>query len=92
MDKYVDFSEVDQSANKEGMMKQWKPADGFETLVAQLTKGLIFAQYVGAPISDINVVDMGISNILKTGLFTDEYKNSHANNDKVKVSQPMMHK
>ena len=37
-------------------------------------KGLIFAQYAGAPISDINDVDMGINNILDTGLFANEYK------------------
>ena len=74
LDKYADLSENDRSANKEEMIQQWNPADGFEKLVAQLTKGLIFAQYAGAPISDIDVVDMGITNILDTGLFKDEYK------------------
>ena len=53
-------------------MKQWNQVDGFETLVVQLTKGLIFVQYTGALISDINVVDMGISNILKAGMFADK--------------------
>ena len=48
--------------------------DGFETLVAQLTKGLIFAQYAGAPISDIDLVDMHIKNIIGTGLYKEDYK------------------
>ena len=56
------------------MVKQWNPADGFETLVTQLTKGLIFAQYAGAQILDIDAVDMGISNILDTWLFNNKYK------------------
>ena len=32
------------------------------------------SQYAGAPIPDIDVMDMGITNILGTGLFKDEYK------------------
>ena len=74
LNKYADLIEVDRSANKEGRMKQWNPADGFETLVAQIKKGLIFAQYAGAPIWDIDIINMGISNILETGLFTGKYK------------------
>ena len=74
LDKYADLSKVDRSSNKEEMTKQWNPADGFKTLVVQLMKGLIFAQYAGAPISDIDVIDMGINNILNTGLFANEYK------------------
>ena len=50
LDKYADLNKVDRSSSKEEMTKQWNLADGFETLVAQLTKGLIFAQYAGAPI------------------------------------------
>ena len=56
------------------MKAQWNPVDGFETLVAQLTKGLIFAPYAGEPILDVDVVDMGIGNILYTGLYAEEYK------------------
>ena len=74
LDKYADLSEVDRSSNKEEMIKQWNPADGFETLVAQLTKGLIFAPYAGEPILDVDVVDMRIGNILYTGLYAEEYK------------------
>ena len=67
------------------MMKQWNPVDGFETLMAQLTKGLILAQYAGAPISDIDVVDMVITNILDTGLFADKYKKMERKNWPKKV-------
>ena len=69
LDKYADLSKNNRSSNKEEMIQQWNPAEGFEKLVVQLTKGLIFAQYAGAPISDIDVVDMGITNILEKGLF-----------------------
>ena len=74
LDKYADLNKVDRSSNKEEMMKQWNPGDGFETLVAQLTKGLIFAQYAGAPISDIDLVNMRIKNIIGTGLYKEDYK------------------
>ena len=71
--KYAHNNEIDRTANKEAMTKQWNPADGFERLVAQLTKGLIFALYAGAGIIDVDVVDMGIGLILQTGLFAEEY-------------------
>ena len=54
------------------MIEQWNPLDGFKTLVAQLTKGLIFAQYAGSPISVVDVVDMEIGLILATGLYAKE--------------------
>ena len=45
--------------NKEARKAQWNSVDGFETLLAQLTKGIIFTAYVGAPISDVDVVGYG---------------------------------
>ena len=60
--------------NKEATKSQCNSADGFETLIAQLTKGIIFAQYAGVPISDIDVTDMGTSIILITGLFAEGCK------------------
>ena len=71
--KYAHNNKIDRTANKEAMTKQWNPADGFERLGAQLTKGLIFALYAGAGIIDVDVVDMGIGLILQTGLFAVEY-------------------
>ena len=58
------------------MKVQWNAVDGFETLVAQLTKGLILTAYAGSPIPDVDVVDMGICNILilVIGLYAKEYK------------------
>ena len=70
--KYASINEVNCSANKEAMIKQWNPVDGFETLMMQLTKGVIFAQYAGSPISDVDVIDMGIKNILSAGLYAEE--------------------
>ena len=72
--RYADINEVDCMANKASMIQQWNPVDGFETLVAQLTKGLIFAQYLGSPISVVDVIDMGIGIILATGLYAKEWK------------------
>ena len=43
LDKYAHNNEADRTTNKEAMKSQWNQADGFETLVAQFTKGLIFA-------------------------------------------------
>ena len=62
--KYADVNEVDCTSNKAAMIQPWNPADGFETLVAQLTKGLIFDGYAGAPILDVDIVDMGVGLIL----------------------------
>ena len=70
--RYADINEVDRTAKKASMIQPWNPADGFESLVAQHTKGLIYAGYAGAPISDINVVDMGVGLIFDTGLYAKE--------------------
>ena len=74
LDKDTRNKKIGHTTNKEAMKSQWNPVGGFETLVAQLTKGLIFAQYAGAPISIIDVVGMGFGNVLMTGLFAEEYK------------------
>ena len=70
--KYTNINEVDCTAKEAAMTQPWNPADGFETLVVQLTKGLIFAGYAGAPISDVNVVDMEVGLTLDTGLYAEE--------------------
>ena len=56
------------------MTQPWNPVGGFKTLMAQLTKGLIFDMYAHTPISDINVVGIEICLILDTGLYAKEYK------------------
>ena len=66
LDKYADQNEVDSTANKKEITQPWNPANGFESLVKQLTKGLIYAGYAGAPIPDVDVVDMGVGLILDT--------------------------
>ena len=77
LDKYEHNNNINCMANKEMMKAPWNPVDGFETLMAQLTKGLILAQHMGAAISDVDVIDMRIGDILITGLFAEEYQQRH---------------
>ena len=74
LDKHAHNNKIDGTTNKEVMQAQWNPADGFKTLVVQVTKWLIFAQYAGVPVSDVDVIDMGIVLILMTGSFQKNTK------------------
>ena len=43
IDNYAFSTELDREDNRQRMLKDWHPADGFDTLVAQIQEGILFS-------------------------------------------------
>ena len=77
IDNYAFSTELDRTENRNRMLKDWHPADGFDALVAQIQEGVLFSTYADHHIPDHDVVDMATQVAMKSGLFNDAYKEWH---------------
>ena len=75
---YGNITEQDREDNKTKMASTWTFADGWDRLRMQIEDGLMWANFVGRPISDEDAVDIAMKHILQTGLFANEYGEWHA--------------
>ena len=79
--KYVDDDVGDTKKNLDEMKTPWDPRDGFEALEVKIDNGMVYAAFAERPLSDSDVMDKALFNILETGLFTEEMKSWYALTD-----------
>ena len=63
------------------MKTAWALQDGWERLQKQINDGTIYAIFTGHQIPDNEVVDVAITLIIQTGLFSTQYKQWHERAD-----------
>ena len=56
------------------MKSAWDPRDGFEALEVKMDNGIVNAAFAKRPLSDSDVMQKALYNILETGQFTEEMK------------------
>ena len=75
--QYATSNKADHSQNKVQMESSWNPGNGFETLITQINKGIIFADIAGYPIEATEVVDVAIRVAMRSRIFAMTYKTWH---------------
>ena len=85
IDNYAFSTELDRTENRNRMLTDWHPTDGFDALVAQIQEGVLFSTYANHHIPDHDVVDMATQVAMKSGLFNDAYKEWHRRDDDEKT-------
>ena len=75
--RYGATNESERSANKEAMKTPWTLQDGWERLQKQMDDGHIYSIFANATIPDTELVDIAITVINQTGLFTNQYEQWH---------------
>ena len=64
----------DHEDNRQRMAADWHPSQGFETLENRLFIGQAYSHVTDHPISDDDLVDIGLRVLRKCGLYPEEYK------------------
>ena len=59
------------------MRREWNPIDRFEALVTQIMEGIKYTNFAGAPMSDTDIVDIAVGDIMRYGLLTEPYIKWH---------------
>ena len=77
VDNYAYSTELDRTENRNRMLKDWHPNDGFDSLVNQIREGVLFASYADHELSDADIVDIATQVAMKSGIFNDAYKEWH---------------
>merc|ERR1712051_963919 len=72
--KYVDDDVRDIENNLEEMKSPWDPRDGFDALEIKIDNGMVNAALAKRPLSDADVMQKALYNILETGQFGEEIK------------------
>jgi hypothetical protein len=72
--QYGTTTAKDRDANQQWMAADWHPADGFDALTLRLFTGAAYGDACRYPISDRDVIDIGICVIKQCGLYSEEYK------------------
>ncbi len=67
-------TEEEREENMQRMKTPWNPSTGFVTLVQQLKEGVMFSYFCQRPLQESTVVDIGVSLIKATKVYTEEYK------------------
>ena len=71
---YGDDGEFDVEENRQRMLADWNPQNGFETLSNQLEEGILYAMFARRPFAERDIVDIGMQVILKTAQFETQYE------------------
>ncbi len=72
--QYGTTTAKDRDANRQRMAADWHPADGFDALTLRLFTGAAYGDACRYPISNRDVIDIGIRVIKRCGLYSEEYK------------------
>ena len=72
--KYVDDDVRDIEKNLEEMKLPWDPRDGFDALEIKIDNGMVNAALAKRPLSDADVMQKALYNILETVQFGEEMK------------------
>ncbi len=78
LERYGETDENDHEDNKKRMEADWNLQDGWHKLERQIEEGIMFTVFTGYAMPDYDIVDVGVRVIMRTGLFTQEYKQWHA--------------
>ena len=66
--------EHDRDDNTVRMKQDWSLQDGWHKLERQIEDGMIYAVFAMQPVAESRVVDIAISVLMRTGLFSSAYK------------------
>jgi hypothetical protein len=75
IEKYGKTTTKDCKANRQRMAAKWHPANGFELLATCLFIGPSYVSAVWYPMSERDVIDIGLRIINWCGMYSKEYKN-----------------
>jgi hypothetical protein len=64
----------DRDTNRQHMVANWHPANGFDTLALRLFTGAAYAGYTGYTMDNCDIVNIGLRIIKQCGMYAKEYK------------------
>ena len=62
---------MDWEDNRQRMLRDWHPNEGFDTLINQIQAGVLFASYAEHDLNDKDTVDIATQVAMKSGIFSD---------------------
>jgi hypothetical protein len=80
--KYGKTAAKDRKDNWQRMAANWHPSDGFEPLAMHLFIGASYASTACYPMDDRNIINIGLCVIKCCGMYSEEYKNWIARENK----------
>jgi hypothetical protein len=80
--KYGKTTAEDCKDNRQRMAADWHPSDGFEPLATRLFTGASYASTACYPMDDHDVINIGLRVIKRCGMYSEEYKNCIARENK----------
>ena len=80
-DNYVYSTELGCTENRNRMLKNGHPNDGFYALLNQIKESVLFTSYANHELSDSDVIDIATQVAMKSGLFNEAYKEWHRQPD-----------
>ncbi len=80
--KYSKTTTEDCEEKRQRMATDWHPSDGFEPLAMCLFIGASFASAACYPMDNRDVIDIGLRVIKRCGMYSEEYKNWIAHENK----------
>jgi hypothetical protein len=80
--KYDKTTAKDCEDNRQRMAANWHPSDGFEPLATRLFIGASYVSMARYPMDDCNVINIGLHIIKRCGMYSEEYKNWIARENK----------
>ena len=81
LNKYGKINPLDVEENFTRMKANWDPNDPIENLFSQINDASEFGVYAGHPVTDKDKVQAAEVLILKTGIFTQDYKDWRSHDD-----------
>ncbi len=80
--KYGKTTAQDCEDNRQRMAANWQPSNGFEPLAMRLFISASYASAARYPMDDRDVIDIGLCAIKRCGMYSEEYKNWIARENK----------
>ncbi len=73
LEQYAKSSKIEHQKNREKVLANWHPNDGFDALIAQIHEGVLYANSAQKPLKYHNIVDIETQVTMKSGMFSDTY-------------------
>ncbi len=74
LERYTKSNEIKFQNNRNKMLTNWHPNDGFNALIAQIHEGVLYASFANQPLEDHDIVDIAMQIAMRSGMFANTYK------------------